>query len=456
MYLRNSFYILLCLFILTGLNSCLGGSDDIEYIVSDDAQITSLALAHDSIPALANAKFSIDQANHEIYNHDSLPYLTDIYERVKVTYTTGSGLSTIMTLVENDTVWVKSNDSIDVSKPLQVTLFAPTGKKKEYRLTVNIHQIDPDSVQYTQIIPADNFLNDKHKIIQLQGVYYAFVQKEKPVLYQSADMENWTSVPLNGFPEDAVIEGIQAKEITMNGTSENRLCVHTTSGKLYVSLGEIAYWNKTAVKYPVVSVLGYLKPLTGPKGTEEPGGIAFIVKKGETLAFTYTEDLLEFAEDGANVPENFPVSGFSVINNKDTDEEGITLVGGTSQPGEKLNTVWTTVDGLYWANLSSNPQGNLPVIEGSAFAYNNEIWFVGGKKIEDGAYNEKIYYSLDGGVVWKEKETKAQFPATFPQRTNASVIVDHAGIYFYIAGGENQEPLTDIWKGVLNSRTFTH
>jgi hypothetical protein len=463
MYLRNSFYVLLCSLLLTGLVSCLGGtSDDLEYIISDDAQITSLSISHDSISILAKTKFSIDQtkAEGEIYNRDSLPYLTNIYERVKLTYTTGSGVSSIMTLVDGDTVWVKSNDSIDVSKPFQFTVFAPSGKKKEYKFTVNIHQIDPDSVQYTQIA-TNEFLFHKHKIVQLQGIYYAFVSVRVPSsigydnisqLYQSTDMENWKLVPLNGFPEKVIIEGIQANEINVNGNSENRLYAYTESGELYVSLDEAAYWNKVGTKYPIVSVLGYLKPMTSQKD----GGVAFIVKKDDKLAFTYSEDLYEFNDNGGTVPANFPVSGFSVINNKYSDEERITLVGGKSQSGENLNTVWTTEDGIYWSNFSSNPQGNLPVIEGSAFAYNNEIWFAGGKNREDGTYNNKIYYSLDGGLVWKTKETKAQLPAAFSLRTNAATVVDNQGIYFYIVGGENQTTFTDIWKGKLNSRTFAY
>lgn len=462
MYLRNGFYVLVCSLFLTGLISCLGGNDETEYIVSDDAQITSFSIAHDSIAILAKTKFSIDQTGSEgkIYNYDSLPYLTDIYERVKVTYTSGSGVSNLMTLIAGDTVWVKSGDSIDVSNPVQFTVFAPSGKKKEYKLNVNIHQIDPDSVRYTQVA-TNEFLSYEHKIVQLQGVCYAFVRKPMPALsgagsvvelYRSADMENWESVPLNNFPNDADVKGIQAAEVKIDGVSSSRLFAYTPAGELYVSWDEIADWYEVKnTEYPVVSVLGYLKPVAVRE--EKEGRMAFIVKKDDALVFAYSETLLEF-KYGETVPENFPLSGFSVINNENGD---ITLVGGKSQAGIDLNTVWSTETGLYWANHSSNPQGNLPVVEGSAFAYNDkEIWYIGGKKIEDNTYNKEIYYSLDGGLVWKTKEAKAQFPVELSLRTDASVIVDNQGIYFYIIGGKNPSALTDIWKGMLNSRTFDH
>ncbi|MDR0682324.1 MAG: DUF6242 domain-containing protein [Dysgonamonadaceae bacterium] len=460
MYLRNGFYALLSSLFLMCLISCLGGNDETEYFVSDDAQITSFSIAHDSIAILAKTKFSIDQTDNEgkIYNYDSLPYLTNIYERVKVTFTCGSGVSYLMTVVDSDTVWIASGDSIDVSNPVQFIAFAPDGeKKKEYRLTVNIHQIDPDSVQYTQVA-TNEFLSYEHKILQLQGVYYAFVRKQIPpvsglesvvVLYQSTDMENWESVSLNGFPNDADIKGIQGVEVIIDGIKSNRLFAYTAAGDLYVSWDEVANWYKKETEYPVVSVLGYLKPVTVRE--EKDGRIAFIVKKDGVLVFAFSETLLKF-ESGETVPENFPLSGFSVINNENGD---ITLVGGKSQAGDDLDMVWSTETGLYWSNLSSNPQGNLPVVEGSAFVYNDkEIWYIGGKRVEDGAYNKEIYYSLDGGLVWKTKETKAQFPVELSLRTDASVLVDNQGLYFYIIGGKNQSVLTDIWKGLLNSRTF--
>jgi hypothetical protein len=463
MYLRNGFYVLLSSLFLTCLVSCLGGNDETDYIVSDDAQITSFSISHDSIAILAKMKFSIDQVGQEgkIYNYDSLPYLTNIYERVKVTYTSGSGVSYLMTVVNGDTVWVASGDSVDVSSPVQFTVFAPTGeKKKEYRLTVNIHQIDPDSVQYTQVATNNEFLNNEHKIVKLQGVYYAFVRVQIPPvsefesnigLYQSTDMENWESVSMNGFPNDADIKGIQGVEISTEGTDKSRLFAYTAAGDLYVSWDEVANWHKVETEYPVVSVLGYLKPVAVRE--EKEGRIAFIVKKDGVPVFAFSETLLEF-KYGETVPEDFPLSGFSVINNENGD---ITLVGGKSQAGKDLNTVWSTETGLYWSNLSSNPQGNLPVVEGSAFAYNDkEIWYIGGKSVEDQTYNKEIYYSSDGGLVWKAKETKAQFPAEFSLRTDASVIVDKQGIFFYIIGGKNQSALTDIWKGLLNSRMFAH
>jgi hypothetical protein len=190
-----------------------------------------------------------------------------------------------------------------------------------------------------------------------------------------------------------------------------------------------------------------------PVSSEVKEGLAFLAEQNGDTIFAYTEDLLTF-EYGVKVPDDFPVSGFSLISNNSFNNSGIinTLFGGKSRSGAALSTVWSTENGYYWTKLSTN----LPLIEGgNAFLYNNEIWFAGGKS-RTGDYNKEIYYSQDGGLVWKPKATKAQAPAEFPLRTNASVLVDDNGIYFYIAGGENPsaQTLTDIWKVALNFQIF--
>ena len=151
---KTGFYILLAALSLTSLFSCLGGGDEIEYEVSTDAQLISFSLSSDSLSVLATAKFSIDQKENLIYNYDSLPFLTDtakIASRAKVSFTTGSGVSASVRVehLDGDTAWVATGDSLRFASPFKLKLYAPDGKThKTYTVTINIHQIDPDSVQY--------------------------------------------------------------------------------------------------------------------------------------------------------------------------------------------------------------------------------------------------------------------------------------------------------------------
>ena len=372
MHSKTGFYILLITLGLMGLFSCLGGSGYIEYEISTDAQLTSFSLSHDSLPVLATAKFSIDQANSRIYNYDSLPYLTDtaiIASQAIVTYTAGSEASPSIRLeyLDGDTAWIASGDSLRFASLFYLKLYAPNGNSKTYTVHFNIHQIDPDSVQYHPASISD--------------------------------------VPELTTPD----------------------------------------WETLAQYCPdtleVVACLGFLRP-------DEQKDLTLIVKdKNDDHRFAFSSDLIEY-QLGEIIPEGFPEKGFTVFNDRSFAGR-LTIIAG-------LQSVWATEDGLYWTNLFGT-EGPLPIIEGgNAFAYNGEIWFLNGK-ILNGEYNAKIYFSLNGGVVWQEKPEKMQPPVEFPLRADARVVVDEDGKYFYIVHGQNQSGgLNDVWKVVLNSRLFDH
>jgi hypothetical protein len=286
-----------------------------------------------------------------------------------------------------------------------------------------------------------------------QSIYYTFA---KNYVAASMDMENWGQTQLS-VPDELVIESIQSLE--------NLAYAYTTTGEIYwfsiQDSSQESSWQllDANYEYPVVSVLGYMK-----SNDAQQAGLAVIVnKEGEqTLAFLpnafSTTAVPKNFSYGEKVPDNFPVSGFSTINNKSLILEKITLVGGKNQAGEIVNTVWATEDGLHWSELSTNPLGNLPVIDGgNAFVYNNELWFMGGKYVNAGdentagEYNKYVFYSIDGGLVWKTKANKVCPPEEFGFRQDASVVTDKESKSFYIVGGLNQ---TDIWKATLNSKQF--
>jgi hypothetical protein len=374
MHLKTGFYILLATLILTGLVSCLGSSEYPEYEVSTDAQLTSFAISSDSLAVLATAKFSIDQKQNLIYNYDSLPYLTDtakIGSQTIVTYTAGSGASPSVRIqyLNGDTAWVASGDTLHIASQFDLKIYSPSGNSKTYTVNINIHQMDPDSVQYHPV--------------------------------------NISDVPAITPPDWASLT------------------------------------QHCPAHLEVVTCLGFLRP-------DEQKGLALIVKDNDQLHFAFSKDLTEY-QVGAAIPEDFPVSGFSVINSRSFAGR-LTIIA-------NLQSVWTTEDGLYWTNIFGTREP-LPTIEGgNAFLYNDEIWFVNGK-IDNGDYNPKVYYSINGGIVWKEKPAKVQPPAEFPLRQDAQVALTADGSSFYIVGGRNQNTntpsLNDAWQVALNSKAFHH
>ena len=436
------------LLIVSLLTSCLGGNDYEDDWVTEDAEIVYFNLSSDSVPGLKNVVFSIDQDLSEIYNRDSMAYLTEIKDKVIVSYRSASGLDNILNITDGDSIWVKSGDSIDVSKPLLFKTHAIGGNTtKIYTVKLNIHQVDPDSVQYNHADPGLALLHvEELQTFLFKDTYFTFARTYSEMkLYNSSDAVNWSEVPLSGLPANTVARGIRS-----NG---EKLFAYSSDGVYYECTDRFANnWTKIQLDYPVVSILGYLK--IGQAQPQLKEGLSLIVKRDnrEVFAFISEDNQWTFGEV---VPDNFPVSDFVSFQRERMRMGYVNIIGGLSARGEVLNDVWSTANGFYWAKLTNNaaifpPLRGLNVIE-----YNEEYWLFNGRQ-NDGTYNGDIYFSRDGGMTWVLKEEKTFLPEYYMKRHNASVVVDKDGVCFYILGGRSEDEgiLTDIWRGFLNRQTF--
>jgi hypothetical protein len=444
MRLKNGLYVLCCIGILS-LTSCLGGEEQVDVILPDDAELTSFGLSHDSIPELAKVIFTIDQKiglNEKglIYNHDSMTYNTVIDRKVIVKYTNSSNITNVMRITEEgDSVWIASGDSLDVSQPLELQVFSiGQFKSKTYQFQLNIHQVDPDSIQYYQIVENADFLaSADKKAFSFNGRFYAYTKQETDIfLYQSEDAKNWLSINPGSVPNDLVVSSIQLGDNKIYGRTENN--------ELYVS--EDAFdWVKIESEYPVIAVLGDLK-----KSNIQKAGLSVIVEKeGVNIFAIYASDSQEWDFSGTQIENDFPLAGFSVINHALLSLQYLTIVGESA--------VWSTQNGTYWAKINS-PAGGFPLLGGSnAFLYDGEFYLINGKSLDvntPNVYNKEVYYSTDRGVTWFKKPDKCLPPENYPSREGASLIVDEQGISFYIIGGRNETVQTDIWQVFLNKKTF--
>jgi hypothetical protein len=368
---------------------------------------------------------------------------------VIVKYTVAGGTNSLLNVVNGDSTWIASGDSIDISKPLVLKSFAMSGKTKLYDIRLNIHQIDPDSVQYNLFAADLNFLDyADSKTVRFNDSYYTFVNVSLPAIsgyssaitgYKSSDLKNWEQISIS-LPINAVAKGVQV--------NNEKIYLYTQTYHIEGNWGEIyasedaVNWEKMETEYSVTALLGLLRNNTA-------SGLAAIIENTEgKQVFAFSSDFSEWTE-GTEIDTNFPVSGFSTINSRDYGQETITLVGGNALSGDTLTTVWATQDGLHWVKLSDK----LPVVSGAnAFAYNGELYLLNGKRGDE--FNENVYYSIDRGVSWKTKAAKYSPPASYSQRYNASVVTDKEGNYFYIIGGQKEVPLTDIWQCFLNKRLF--
>ena len=139
------------------LSSCLNSdSDNIDYTVSRDAQITSLSIssAEDSLRVLSKVKFSIDQVSSAplIFNKDSLPYLFDISTAsLQIQTNSASGIKLHLFNPDSSYIWNKT-DSVMINKLKHIEVFAQDGiTSKTYTFKLSTHQQDPYTLFWQSI-----------------------------------------------------------------------------------------------------------------------------------------------------------------------------------------------------------------------------------------------------------------------------------------------------------------
>ena len=443
--LKNGFYLVTFSLLASLVTSCLGDNKPEDVYPLTDAELISFNLSSDSVPNLKNVVFSIDQRAGRIYNYDSMAYLTTIKDKVIINYTSGAGANNVLNLTNGDSIWVSSGDSIDISQPLSLKVFALDGKtEKYYTAQLHIHQVDPDSVQYIRIASDLPFLQtEETKTIFFNNRFFTYSKIENEIqLHSSSDAVNWARETLSGLPLNTVVKAIQ--------NSQNQIFAYTEAGLLYTCYDNYANnWALVNTEYPVKSILGYLNA-----SANQTGGLSLVVEKDGQLVFAFTENATDWIY-GAAVPGNFPLHDFSSRSYQLMHVERISIFGGISSDGEVQNAVWSTQNGYYWAKLTANTSVFPPLRGANVFYYNQEFWLLNGKS-DDGNFNKEVYYSVDGGITWKSKPEKCQMPADFPNRSGASLVVDSANKYFYLIGGKQDAALLDIWKGFLNNKDFEH
>jgi len=432
--------------------SCLGSGADEDTYSMTDAELLSFSLSSDSVSSLANVVFTIDQQGSGptglIYNYDSMAYQTVIKDKVIVTYSSGAGTNNVLNITNSDSTWVQSGDSIDISQPLTFKVFAIDGKiTKLYTVQLNIHQVDPDSMQYHLIASNLPFLQTEDtKTVVFNNQYFTYSRINNQIqLSASSDAENWIDEGVSGLPANAVVKGIQS-----NGT---QLFAYTDDGDLYIrydlSVDQWLLVNKPP-SIKVISILGYLN-----EGPNQPEGLSMVVNTGDKYVFAFTADLIQWDYDESTaIPDNFPLYDFSNYSYELMYSQRIFIFGGTSLNGDIQNSVWSTQNGRYWAKLTNDANAFPPLEGANVFFYNGEFWLLNGKS--DSYYNSEVYYSIDGGVTWQTKPENTQMPEDYSLRYGASLVMANDNKSFYIIGGKQNTVFPEVWKGFLNKMEFDH
>ena len=372
------------------ITSCLDDDNNIEY--SPDATIHAFAL---DTAGLGSYKFTIDQLSREIYNEDSLPVHADtIIDKILIkTLTTASGVVTMKDKSGNDSV-LNINDSIDLRKELIIKVWSTEAlagispnQTKEYKIKVNVHKHDPDSLRWKYM----DKINDK-----------LYVYKNS-----LTNFGNGAPQATVGLPEDKLPTSIIAFQFNRSKTM-----LYATSngdGKVYESAdGE--KWNESTMFGEGVELL--LATLTN----NDVSRICYIKKGADEQRYFYyqTNDVpketLDNAENGGKVPSNFPTKNISyTVYKSSTNINSVLLVGDTETAtladDSKLETtiVWA-YDGNKWVEFSTTSSvAYCPKYTQPSIIYYNDLVYIFGQDFSS------IYVS-NQGLFWKKANPKFSFP----------------------------------------------
>lgn len=439
------------------LSSCLKSDyAEIEYPVESSIKAFSIGTLHQTIHgkdsegndsdyvdtiSYAHVPFTIDQINRKIYNKDSLPKEVDV---TRVLASISADNSAIYYVNKNgkDSLWT-SADSLDFTNEVtfKVMAYSELQNKfvfgKEYKVTVNVHKLNPDSLVWKHFGDkkfAEGVTLKEQKAVYMNEDLYVFGKTENSVKVFKAhvlrgNIEGWNEItPTN------------TQNINIySATAFNNDIYYVADGKLYKLID-----NAT----------GQVGSLTGLSNL-------ISVSNDNLLAYSGTENKVitinangEAVADGESsfVKDNTLPERFSAISTESTHNSNIwRTVVMANNPIETDTTAnvfsYISSDKVWTKFQPNNPttcpnQGNISMIsyDGKLFAYGEEF--------------DYFYSSTDNGLNWKKEEGYMIFPTQ--EENNMSLeTYRNGGSYSTVVedNGNKGSFIWFIWKDGTATRT---
>lgn len=433
------------------LSSCLDSDDNYEF--SSDATIHAFGI--DTIHG-KHYKFTIDQLNRLIYNRDSLPVGSDtIIDRILIDTMTVTGWITSGS--PTDTVFVMS-DSVDLRPAMNndagmlFKAHAADGVTvREYKLKVNVHLQDPDSLVWTDMQKRGNIFSNTINLGQQKAVVLGdelFVYTSNSTAYKTStapDKYNWSEVYVSNLPSDV--------KLTSAVEYNNTLYMVTKSKRVFSSTNGAAWTEVTTLGDNVIVLInGFSDRLSGI--VEINGKQYFnICKDGKNWEAENTADNLTLEE----VPAGFPTENISTTQTNTGNGVEKVVLAGMPLANEKETIPWFSLDGKGWASLANTVYDTYcPGMVNPAIMYYGDMFYCFGGELD------AIYNSITG-IAWSKTETKFLLPQEFKGKGAYSIIVeptkdktvapaDKRDFIWVIFGGNGTK--NEVWRGRLNRLGF--
>ena len=361
--------------------------------------------------------FSIDLENGVIFNADSLPKGTNIEKLVPVmTFSSTIETATIEMTGGNrltGTSDYKTNptDTLDFSGDVRLTLTSSDDLSRTYRIKVNVHKSEPDSLTWGEMayakLPSRTESPRCQRTLTDGSTVYCLTEESDGsfTLASSTDLfsYNWekrtVSLPEGADPESVVL-------------TDNKFYVLDSAGRLMQATPEEMAWTATGETWASIT------------GIYDTHVLGLALRDGIMCHAHYP------AGGDISDPEmkpGFPVRGHSQTQNIENDwstEPTIFLFGGITASGETSSSTWA-FDGDSWIEIDN---GGVPALSNATLIpyYNYRktstswiqteyrVWILFGGRMADGSLNRTLYLSYDNGVNWRTAPDKMQLPAYIP------------------------------------------
>lgn len=404
--------------------ACNKESDDEPEQTTTAANINSVAVTSFSLQSdnsvmrgLDSVFFSIDSKTGIIFNADSLPKGTDIKKlKTKIQfYNSISDAEYTMTNGSHRTgtsnYRTSPNDTIDFTGDVHLTVVSLDGNHSlTYRVKVNVHQMDPDSLAWGETavatLPSRLSSPRDQKTVSLADGALCLVE-EADGTFTASTISKTSAVwdkKKTTFPSKPDIR-------TLCATSD-AVYLLDADGNLIKSADSGSTWSATGIKWIAITG-GYDNFILGVAGGQE--GIRHTHYPASS---TLKESPLE---------PGFPLSGtagfHTFVNRWAPLPTGI-LCGGEDSDGTLTGATWA-FDGSKWCDISETP---LPPVTGATmfpyYAFRKtstkweltefSVWLLIGGRLSDGSLNRKTYISYDNGIHWREASSQLTLPDFIP------------------------------------------
>lgn len=413
------------------LTACNEKAEETEPDATDvvnSVAVNSFSLKPDAdvLSDLDSVFFSIDLRHGAIFNADSLPKGTDV-RALQANITYSSTVTAAEIIMEGGTHRTgtfdyKANptDTIDFTGKVTLRLTAGDGLSRDYKLKVNVHRSQPDSLIWDKVavsqLPSRLSSPVAQKSVELDDNVLSLIRESDG----SYTLASCTDLVSASWSKKAVTPGFTPSLQTLT-SSGGRLYVLDDTGRLMQSAdGET--WIATGETWS--NVIGdYNNVLLGLRRNGD----------GSYTHVSYPRDAVpELSAD-----EAFPVKGYSNAGVFYTDwADGPTafIVGGTDASGRASGATWA-YDGTRWTDISNRA---LPALQGAVvfpyYAFRSQgssawmqeghtIWIAMGGITTAGQLNRTLFLSYDNGVNWEKAPQLMQLPLFIPALSQSDVLI---------------------------------